>query len=88
MALISPKVIAQLSCHSDSELAAMSWEWVMRSDGQVLYRLAKVDGRRERNPWTLVTQLPTSELESLRRDKSGAQTILSSLARKHGHRAG
>ena len=45
MALISPKVIAQVSCRSNSALAAMSWEWVLRADGQVLYRLTGVDGR-------------------------------------------
>ena len=66
MALISPKVIAQVSCRSSSELATMSWEWVLRADGQVLYRLTKVDGRRERNPWTLVTQLNPAQLQSFR----------------------
>lgn len=88
MALISPKVIAQLSCESASELAVMSWEWVMRADGKVLYRLAKVDGRRERNPWTLVTRLRTSQLQSFRRDRSEATAMLDSLARQHGHKAG
>ena len=88
MALISPKVIAQVSCRSASDLAVMSWEWVMRSDGQVLYRLAKVDGRRERNPWTFVTQLPPARLQSFRADKAKATAMLDSLARQHGHRAG
>jgi len=88
MALISPKVIAQVSCRSASDLAVMSWEWVMRSDGQVLYRLAKVDGRRERNPWTFVTQLPPAQLQSFRADKAKATAMLDSLARQHGHRAG
>ena len=47
MALLSPKVIAQVSSSSASELAMMSWEWIMRADGQVFYRLTTVDGRRE-----------------------------------------
>jgi hypothetical protein len=88
MALISPKVIAQVSCRSASELAAMSWEWVMRADGQVLYRLTRVDGRRERNPWTFVTRLPTAQLQSFRADKAKATALLNSLAREHGQRAG
>lgn len=88
MALISQKVIAQLSCDSPSELAAMSWEWVMRSDGQVLYRLSKVGGRRERNPWTFVTQLNAGQLQSFRKDKPGAMALLESLARQHGHKGG
>ena len=88
MALMSPKVIAQLSCKSTTQLAVMSWEWVMRSDGQVLYRLTKVDGRRERNPWTFVTQLSKAQLQSFREDKAKAAAMLSNLARQHGHAAG
>ena len=88
MALISAKVIAQVSCRSPSELAAMSWEWVMRADGRVLYRLTKVDGRRERNPWTFVTQLTTGQLQSFRADKAKATAMLNSLARQHGHKIG
>ncbi len=88
MALMSPKVIAQVSCKSSTQLAAMSWEWVMRSDGQVLYRLTRVDGRRERNPWTFVTQLPKAQLQSFREDKAKAAAMLTSLARQHGHAGG
>jgi hypothetical protein len=87
MALISPKVIAQVRCEAASELAVMSWEWVIRADGQVLYRLAEVDGRRERNPWTFVTQLPTGQVQSFRKDKAEAEAMLNGLARQHGHRA-
>jgi hypothetical protein len=88
MALIAPKVIAQVSCRSVSELATMSWEWVLRADGQVLYRLTKVDGRRERNPWTLVTQLNPAQLQSFREDRDKAAAMLDNFARRHGHRAG
>jgi len=85
MALLSPKVIAQVSCESASDLAAMSWEWVIRADGQVLYRLTMVGGRRERNPWSFVTQLPASQVQSFRRNRAEASAILDSLAREHGH---
>ena len=86
MALLSPKVIAQVSSRSSSELAAMSWEWIMRADGQVFYRLTKVDGRRERNPWTLATRLPPADLEALRSDKTRATEVLDVIARQHGHK--
>jgi hypothetical protein len=86
MALLSPKVIAQVSGHSASELAVMSWEWIMRADGQVLYRLTKVNGRRERNPWTLATRLPAAELEAIRGDKTKATEVLDVIVRQHGHR--
>jgi len=88
MALISPKVLAQVSCRSNNALAAMSWEWVLRADGQVLYRLTRVDGRRERNPWTLVTQLNPAQLQSFRGDRDKATAMLDNLAREQGHQAG
>lgn len=87
MALLGgPKVIARVSSSSASSLAVMSFEWIMRADGQVCYRLTMVDGRAERNPWTLVTQLPPEELPGLHRDKSKAQAVLDDLARQHGHK--
>ena len=86
MALLSPKVIAQVSGRSDGELGVMSWEWIMRADGQVFYRLAKVNGRRERNPWTLATRLPAAELEVISRDKTKAAEVLDVIVRQHGLR--
>ncbi len=87
MALLSPKVIAQVSGRSAGKLGVMSWEWIMRADGQVFYRLTKVNGRRERNPWTLTTRLPAAELEAIRGDKTKATEALDVIVRQHGHRA-
>ncbi len=86
MALLSPKVIAQVSCRSDGKLGAMSWEWIMRGDGQVFYRLTEVNGRRERNPWTLATRLRSAELEAIRGNKTKATEALDVIVRQHGHR--
>ena len=86
MALLSPKVIAQVSVRSVDKLAVMSWEWIMRADGQVLYRLAKVNGRRERNPWTLASRLSAAELEAIGRDETKANEVLDVIVRRHGHR--
>ncbi len=85
MAWLSPKVIAQVSSRSASKLGATSWEWIMRADGQVLYRLTEVDGRRERNPWTPATRLPAAELAAIRDDKTAAEA-LDVIVRQHGHR--
>jgi hypothetical protein len=87
MAWLSAKVIAQVSGHSVGQLGEMSWEWIMRPDGQVFYRLVKVNGRRERNPWTLATRLPAAELEAIRRDSAKATEALDVIVRRHGHRA-
>ncbi len=87
MALIGgPKVIARVNSSSASALAVMSFEWIMRTDGQVCYRLTKVDGRSERNPWTLVTQLQPGELQTLGRDRSRAKALLDDLAQRQGHK--
>jgi hypothetical protein len=86
MALLSPKVIAQVNVRSTGEVGVMSWEWIMRADGEVLYRLAKVDGRRERNAWTLATRLPAAELDALRGDQAKATAALDAIVRKHGYR--
>jgi hypothetical protein len=86
MALLSPKVIAQVNGRSAGDLGVMSWEWIMRADGQVFYRLAKVNGRRERNPWTLATQVPAAELEAIRGDTARATEVLQVIVRQHGLR--
>jgi len=86
MALLPPKVIAQVSSRSTGELGVMSWEWIMRADGQVSYRLTKVNGRRERNPWIPATRLPAAELEAIRGDEAKATEMLAVIARQQGHR--
>jgi hypothetical protein len=86
MALLPPKVIAQVSVRSVSELATTAWEWIIRADGQVYYRLSKVNGRPERNPWVLATRLPAAELEAIRGDKTRAAAVLDAVVRQHGHR--
>jgi hypothetical protein len=86
MALLSPKVIAQVSVQSAHNLGVMSWEWIMRADGQVLYRLDKVNGRRERGPWTAATRLPAAELQAIREDKAKATEVLDLIVRQHGYR--
>ena len=86
MALLRPKVIAQVSVRSAGALAVTTWEWILRADGQVFYRLSKVNGRPERNPWTLATRLPAARLEAIRGDKTKATEALDDIVRRHGHR--
>jgi hypothetical protein len=86
MALLPPKVIAQFSSRSGGELGAMSWEWIMRADGEVSYRLTGVNGRRERNPWIPASRVPAAELDAIRGDKAKASEVLDAIVRQHGHR--
>jgi hypothetical protein len=86
MALLSPKVIAQVNARSTGDVGVMSWEWIMRADGQVCYRLSEVDGRRERNAWIPVTQLPAAELDAIRGNQAKATATLDAIVRQYGHR--
>lgn len=78
-------IIAKLGSSRGGEFTALSWEWIMRADGQVSYRLAAVDGHREHNPWMDVTRLPATESRVLRNDRARAVTRLAELARQRGH---
>jgi hypothetical protein len=86
MARMSAKVIARIHTTSDG-LADLSWEWILRIDGQVLRRLTAVGGRRERNPWMDVTQLSARDLQALQWDHQRARAALESLAGQCGHQA-
>lgn len=85
MALIPAKVIARVSTTTTAGLAVLSWEWVLRADGEVSYRLTKVDGHRERNPWTAVTRMPATEMQPVRGHHARAVNLLADLARQRGH---
>ena len=87
MALIPRKVIARLVSVSDGDPAELSWEWILRADGQVYCRLTGIDGRWERKPWTPVTRLPAAEMPTLRGTPARAVALLDELARERGHQA-
>lgn len=85
MALIRAKIIARLHGSLNCGLAELSWEWIMRADGQVFRRLTAVNGRQERNPWQLITRMPAAKQQAARMNHTHAEAILSQLARQHGH---
>ena len=64
----------------------MSWEWIMRADGQVFYRLTEVNGRRERNHSTLETRMPAAELGAIGEDKTKATKALDADVHRPVHR--
>jgi hypothetical protein len=86
MAWLSSKVIAQVSSRSAGKLGETCWEWIMRADGQVSYRLTEVNGRRERNPWTPAARLTAAELGAIGGDTTKATAVLDAIARQQGHR--
>jgi hypothetical protein len=81
----SSRVLARIFSTHSNEFASLTWEWIIRADGQVCYRLTELRGRRERNPWRPVTRLSGAALRALGQDTASAQAWLAGLALQRGH---
>jgi hypothetical protein len=71
-------VLARIFSTHSNEFASLTWEWIIRADGQVGYRLTELRGRRERNPWRSVTRLSGVDLRSFSQDAVSAEAWLAS----------
>lgn len=85
MALIPAKIIARLRGTHTSDVADLSWEWAMRTDGEVIRRMTAVNGRRERNSWQLITQVPAAKRPIVRSNHTYARAVLAEIAHQYGH---
>jgi hypothetical protein len=81
----SSRVLARIFSTHDSEYASLTWEWILRADGQVRYRLTQLRGKRERNPWQPVTQISGRYLLAFTQGTASAEPWLAGLALKSGH---
>jgi hypothetical protein len=81
----SSRAVARIFSTYGTEFASLTWEWVIRADGQVCYRLTELRGRRERNPWRSVTQLSGADLRAFGQDTASAEAWLAGLALERGH---
>jgi hypothetical protein len=86
MAGRSSRVIARIFSTYSTEYAELTWEWIMRADGQACYRLRELRGRREHNPWQPVIRLGGPNLRALAADPASAEAWLAGLAVERGHR--
>jgi hypothetical protein len=77
--------IGRIETTYTSELGYFTWAWVVRADGEVLYRLSHVDGQAERNDWQHVCLLTAAERLGLTADRTRAAGLLEQIAREHGH---
>jgi hypothetical protein len=84
MPLIPAKIIARIRTEHSGAYGTLTWEWMLRADGRVSYRLSEVSGQRERNPWTEVTQLTPEQVQAARHPGE-AETLLTRLAAERGH---
>jgi hypothetical protein len=81
----SSRVLARIFSTHDGEYASLTWEWILRADGQVCYRLTRLRGKRERNPWQPVTQISGAHLLAFTHGTASAEPWLADLALKSGH---
>ena len=81
----SSRVIARIFSTYSTEYASLTWEWVIRADGQVRYRLRELEGRRERNPWRSVNSVSDADLRTFTQDKARAEAWLAARALERGH---
>ena len=85
MARFTAREIGRIETTYTSELATLSWTWVMKANGKVLYRLSHINGRPERNYWRMVYQLSATERWEVGQDSGKATDLLARLARERGH---
>ena len=81
----SSRVLARIFSTYSNEFASLTWEWIIRADGQVCYRLTELRGRRERNPWRPVTRLSGADLHAWGEGTASGEAWLAGLALQRGH---
>ena len=82
---LTAREISRIETTYTSDLGTFTWAWVVRADGEVQYRLSRVDGRRERNPWRSVCRLTRAERRAIDSDQGRGTDLLIRLAREQGH---
>jgi hypothetical protein len=85
MARRSSQVIARVFSTYSTEFAELTWEWVIRADGQVCYRLRELRGKREHNPWHVVMRLDAADLRAFAAGRASTEAWLAGLALERGH---
>jgi hypothetical protein len=85
MARLTAREIGRIESTYTSDLGKLSWTWVMKPDGRVLYRLSHINGHPERNYWRLVYQLSPTERWQIGSDAGRAADLLARLALERGH---
>ena len=85
MARFTAREIGRIESAYTSELGQLTWAWVLKADGRVLYRLSHINGRPERNYWRQVYELTATELREIGTGATKANDLLARLARERGH---
>jgi hypothetical protein len=81
MPRFSAREIGRIETSYTSELGELTWEWVIRVDGTVRYRLNRVGGKAERNPWQLAYRLTPAQRRLLDAEPGRTGDLLARIAR-------
>jgi len=85
VARLTAREIGRIESTYTSDLGQLTWAWVLKADGKVLYRLSHINGRPERNYWRMVYELSVTERWEVGKDPGRAVDLLARLARERGH---
>jgi len=78
--------VVSMPARSQEASADLEWEWTLRVDGSVWWRLTRVRGREEHNDWQSAGQLDDAAWKALAAGRVTAADYLEMYARNNGHR--
>jgi hypothetical protein len=78
-------VVSLPACNQDAS-ADLEWQWTLRADGSVWWRLTRVRGRDEHNDWQWAGQLDAAAWRALAGGGLTPADYLEMCARNYGHR--
>ena len=78
--------VVSLPARNRDASADLEWQWTLRADGSVWWRLTQVRGRDEHNDWQCAGQLDGAAWKALAGGQLTPDDCLERYARNHGHR--
>jgi hypothetical protein len=78
--------VVSLPARNQDASSDLEWQWTLRADGSVWWRLTRVRGRDEHNDWQWAGQLDGAAWRALAGGQLTPADYLEMCARNHGHR--
>ncbi len=78
--------VVTLPARNQEASADLEWQWTLRADGSVWWRLTRVRGRDEHNDWQCAGRLDEAAWQALAAGRRTPADYLETYARDHGHR--
>jgi hypothetical protein len=78
--------VVTLPARNHESSADLEWQWTLRADGSVWWRLTRVRGREEHNDWQYAGELDKAGWNALAAGQLTPADYLETCARDHGHR--